>query len=128
MLGLEPQIKVNLRSVKLQSWTFSFIDICDLILDYPNQCYIASLKEAFAVGKHKPKGKCMEVLCRENFFYEIQTYVPLNTPLKDALNELYIKIFLVAVQFQLMHQAITTSQILTRIIQASIKFTNSTGV
>lgn len=50
-----------------------FINICNFIADYPNQCYVESIKEAFAVGEHTPKGKCMQVSCRKDFSYEINT-------------------------------------------------------
>lgn len=62
---------------KISTLKFPFINICNLIVDYLNKCYVRSIKEAFAVGKHTPKGKCMQVLCRKDFSYEIKTYVQL---------------------------------------------------
>lgn len=72
-----PNKGIPVISRKISTYKFHFINICNSIIDYPNKCYVGSIKEAFAVGKHTPKGKCMQVLCREDFSYEINTYVQL---------------------------------------------------
>lgn len=60
----------NVNFMKNHLWSI-------LLLDFPNQCYVRSLKKGFSVGEHTPAGSCQKIICSRDFSYEIQGYVSL---------------------------------------------------